>query len=107
MNVADPLMRQISSGSEITRCIHIALLCVQENVADRPTMNTVVLMLNSNSLSLPVPSEPTFFTNSDIGSDMALASEFYSRTTESEHSKSKSVNQESANEASISELYPR
>ncbi|EXB38211.1 Cysteine-rich receptor-like protein kinase 29 [Morus notabilis] len=105
-NIIDPLVR-VNSVSEIMRYIHIGLLCVQENVAHRPTMNTVVLMLNSNSLSLPVPTEPAFFMNSNIGSDMALASEFNSRTTESDHSESKSVNQASANEASISELYPR
>ncbi|EXB49966.1 Cysteine-rich receptor-like protein kinase 29 [Morus notabilis] len=84
-NIIDPLVT-VNSVSEIMRYIHIGLLCVQENVAHRPTMDTIVLMLNSNSLSLPVPSEPAFFTNSDIGSDMALAS---------------------ANETSISELYPR
>ncbi|EXB49967.1 40S ribosomal protein S9-2 [Morus notabilis] len=84
LNVADPLMKQISSGSEITRCIHIPLLCVQENVADRPTMNTFALMLNSNYLSLPVPSEPAFFMHSSIASDMSLASNLNSR---SDHSK--------------------
>ena len=105
LNVADPLVR-LSSGSDITRCIHIALLCVQENVADRPTMNTVVLMLNSNSLSLPVPSEPAFFMHSNVRSDVSLASDLYSRTAESDHSKTESV-QASANEASITELYPR
>ncbi|GMN49775.1 hypothetical protein TIFTF001_018934 [Ficus carica] len=105
LNVADPLVR-LSSGSDITRCIHIALLCVQENVADRPTMNTLVLMLNSNSLSLPVPSEPAFFMHSNVRSDVSLASDLYSRAAESDHSKSESV-QASANEASITELYPR
>ncbi|KAG5622815.1 hypothetical protein H5410_008033 [Solanum commersonii] len=49
-NLIDPMLRG-SSGlvSDITRCIHIALLCVQENVADRPTMAAVVLMLSSLS----------------------------------------------------------
>ncbi|GMN49772.1 hypothetical protein TIFTF001_018938 [Ficus carica] len=105
LNVADTLVR-LSSGSDITRCIHIALLCVQENVADRPTMNTVVVMLNSNSLSLPVPSEPAFFMHSNVRSDVSLASDLYSRAAESDHSKSEPV-QASANEASITELYPR
>ena len=101
-NIIDPLMR-VGSRSEIIRCVHIGLLCVQENAADRPTMNEIVLMLNSNSISLPVPSKPAFFTHSNTGSDMAFASDFNSRVTEqSDHSKSESVN-----EASVTELYPR
>ncbi|GMN49768.1 hypothetical protein TIFTF001_018943 [Ficus carica] len=86
---------------------------VQENVADRPTMNTVVLMLNSNSLSLPVPSQSAFFMHSSIGSDMFLGSDLNSRgLAESDHSQSVSIpadvsTQASANEASNSEFYPR
>ena len=95
-------------GSDIIRCIHIALLCVQESVANRPTMNTVVLMLSSNSLSLPVPSEPAFFMRSNIESDMTFPSNFNSRVTnESDHSKSETAQAFSTNEASITELYPR
>ncbi|KAI9127582.1 hypothetical protein K1719_000575 [Acacia pycnantha] len=61
-NIVDPV---ISSGSrdEITRCIHIALLCVQENAGDRPTMASVELMLNSYSSSLPLPSRPPCLMN--------------------------------------------
>ena len=50
-----------TSSSDIVRCIHIGLLCVQENVASRPTMASVVIMLTSNSLSLPLPSKPAFY----------------------------------------------
>ena len=90
---------RVSSGSEIMRCIHIGLLCVRENVADRPKMNAIVLMLNSNSISLPVPSEPAFLIHSNIGSDLSFSSDFNSRVT----------NQVEAlvNEASITKLYPR
>ncbi|KAL5579081.1 hypothetical protein UlMin_011523 [Ulmus minor] len=103
-NLVDPLMRA-GSGSEITRCIHIGLLCVQENVADRPSMNTVVLMLNSYSLSLPVPSQPAFFMHSRP--DLSLVeSDVSFGVIESDHSKSNSV-QASINEASITDLYPR
>ncbi|KAL7242686.1 hypothetical protein ACSBR1_015133 [Camellia fascicularis] len=55
------LSNRSSSLSEIMRCIHIGLLCVQENAAQRPTMASVVLMLNSFSFTLPLPSEQTFF----------------------------------------------
>ncbi|XP_062088348.1 cysteine-rich receptor-like protein kinase 44 [Humulus lupulus] len=97
--MVDPLMR-VGSGSEIMRCIHIGLLCVQENIANRPTMNVIVLMLNSNSLSLPLPSEPAFFIHSNMGSDSRMNAE------SSNHSKSEFII-ESINDASITELYPR
>jgi hypothetical protein len=48
------------SGSEvmeeIKRCIHIALLCIQEDEVIRPTMSQVLIMLSNPSLSLPEPS---------------------------------------------------
>ncbi|XP_030451971.2 cysteine-rich receptor-like protein kinase 10 [Syzygium oleosum] len=89
-NIIDP---SISSGSstEIARCIHIGLLCVQEDVASRPTMTSVLLMLNSHSVSLQVPSRPALFMHSGIEFDMH---------------RSKS-NQLSKNEAFMIEPYPQ
>ncbi|WRX26367.1 hypothetical protein QQP08_018861 [Theobroma cacao] len=54
LNLIDPTLRD-GWRNEMMRCIHIGLLCVRENVADRPTMATVVLMLNSFSISLALP----------------------------------------------------
>jgi len=45
----DPTLRESYSRNEIIRCIHIGLLCVQEDMRIRPTMEKVVLMFNSNS----------------------------------------------------------
>jgi hypothetical protein len=39
--------------AEMMRCIHVGLLCVQQNAVDRPDMASVVLMLNSNHVALP------------------------------------------------------
>ena len=61
-----------SSRSEIMRCIHIGLLCVQENVAYRPTMASVVQMLSSHCSSLPTPARPAFLIYSDIERDITL-----------------------------------
>ena len=46
------------------RCTHIGLLCVQENLANRPTMANVALMLNRCSITLPVPTKPAFLMDS-------------------------------------------
>lgn len=44
---------------EIWRCAHIALLCVQEDPADRPSMREVVLMLISpGDIGLKTPKKP-------------------------------------------------
>ncbi|KAK1428354.1 hypothetical protein QVD17_17187 [Tagetes erecta] len=64
------LMAESSSLQDIMRTIHICLLCVQNNVTDRPTMASVVLMLNSSSLALKLPSEPAFFMSSSSTSGL-------------------------------------
>ncbi|CAB79285.1 serine/threonine kinase-like protein [Arabidopsis thaliana] len=51
-------------SNEVTRCIHIALLCVQENPEDRPKLSTIVSMLTSNTISVPAPGIPGFFPQS-------------------------------------------
>ncbi|WMV16214.1 hypothetical protein MTR67_009599 [Solanum verrucosum] len=107
-NLIDPMFRG-SSGlvRDIMRYIHIALLCVQENIGDRPTMAAVVLMLSSLSLSLPVPSGPAYYSHDNICPEISLIEEYNSRSTEPrELAKSKSISS-SRNEASITELYPR
>ena len=103
-NIIDPVLSN-GSATEMMRCIHIGLLCVQENVADRPTMASVVLMLSNSSLTLQIPSQPAFFMSNQ--SDMSSSSGQNSRVTnqsslfESEHIPL------SRNNVSISELYPR
>ncbi|KAL3730978.1 hypothetical protein ACJRO7_027928 [Eucalyptus globulus] len=49
----------VSSPLEVTRCIRMALLCVQDHAMDRPNMSDVVLMLSGES-DLPQPRQPTF-----------------------------------------------
>ncbi|KAM3354811.1 hypothetical protein ACQJBY_025515 [Aegilops geniculata] len=48
-------------AAEASRYINIALMCVQERADDRPTMSTVVAMLNSENVSLPEPKHPAYF----------------------------------------------
>ncbi|CAO2823718.1 unnamed protein product [Amaranthus hypochondriacus] len=60
-SVVDPAL-SAASRAEIERCIHIGLLCVQNNMSDRPTMSSVSLMLSSFSMTLEVPAQPAYFT---------------------------------------------
>ncbi|PNY15274.1 cysteine-rich receptor-like protein kinase [Trifolium pratense] len=49
------------SYSEVVKCIQIGLLCVQQNLDDRPTMERVVSYLSSVPSELPLPQEPAGF----------------------------------------------
>ncbi|KAI3818799.1 hypothetical protein L1987_12617 [Smallanthus sonchifolius] len=113
-NIIDPTLKT-GSGSlrDIIRSIHIGLLCVQENINDRPTMATIVLMLNSFSITLPVPAEPAFFMHSNINPEMSLLQEYTSSTgsnglekTKISKSRSRS-SQYSVNDVSISDFVAR
>ncbi|CAI9755127.1 unnamed protein product [Fraxinus pennsylvanica] len=75
-NMIDPVLRaSLSSLRDILRCIHIGLLCVQENAANRPTMASVVLMLSSSTLTLPVPLQPAFFVSGSFDQESSLPRE--------------------------------
>ncbi|XP_041028264.1 putative receptor-like protein kinase At4g00960 isoform X2 [Juglans microcarpa x Juglans regia] len=89
-NLIDSTLR-VGSTTEIMRCIHVGLLCVQEKIAERPTMASVLLMLNSYSMALSVPSRPAFLMHSIVESDMSSNRSF----------------QASQNEASMTDPYPR
>ncbi|GLT59867.1 hypothetical protein SLA2020_326640 [Shorea laevis] len=88
LNIVDPSLSE-GSTAEMMRCIHIGLLCAQENVARRPTLSSIVSMLTSNSVTLPMPSHPSFFTYNTTQSNM-LSSQVAS-----------------VNEVSITEIRPR
>ncbi|XP_058073090.1 G-type lectin S-receptor-like serine/threonine-protein kinase At1g11300 [Magnolia sinica] len=54
----DPELGNSYTLSEVMRCIHVGLLCVQECASDRPTMSTIVFMLGTEIAILPTPMEP-------------------------------------------------
>ncbi|RCV35589.1 hypothetical protein SETIT_7G251700v2 [Setaria italica] len=47
---------------EVSRCVHIGLLCVQDSPNCRPLMSTVVFMLENESTPLPAPKQPVYFS---------------------------------------------
>ena len=57
----DETLREICNTNEFLRCVNAALLCVQDDPSDRPTMSNVVVMLSSETANLPVPKNPAFF----------------------------------------------
>ncbi|KAJ0983256.1 hypothetical protein J5N97_011511 [Dioscorea zingiberensis] len=51
---------------QMSRCIHIGLLCVQEDPIKRPKMASVVHMLSVYSIPLPTPCSPAFLNFSSM-----------------------------------------
>ncbi|XP_028063443.1 G-type lectin S-receptor-like serine/threonine-protein kinase At4g27290 isoform X3 [Camellia sinensis] len=58
----DVFMEDPIPTSEVLRCIQVALLCVQQRPEDRPTMSSVLLMLDSENPVLPMPKQPGFYS---------------------------------------------
>ncbi|XP_024159948.1 G-type lectin S-receptor-like serine/threonine-protein kinase SD1-29 isoform X2 [Rosa chinensis] len=47
LELVDEELGDSYSSSEVLKCVHIGLLCVQDNATDRPTMKDIGLMLSS------------------------------------------------------------
>ncbi|RDX90532.1 Cysteine-rich receptor-like protein kinase 25, partial [Mucuna pruriens] len=92
LELMDPVLEISFIASEVVKCIHIGLLCVQQHAADRPTMSTVVLMLGSDTMTLPKPNHPAF----SVG-----------RMTSNEASTSGSSKNLSINDVTVSTILPR
>lgn len=57
LELLDPGIEDSYDASDVLRCIHVGLLCVQQCPEDRPSMSKVVMMLESE-IKLPSPKEP-------------------------------------------------
>lgn len=56
----DPKLGDSCIDDQLLRCIHVSLLCVEANAADRPSMSEVISMLANESMP-PTPTRPSFF----------------------------------------------
>uniref|UniRef100_A0A7C9EKU7 non-specific serine/threonine protein kinase n=2 Tax=Opuntia streptacantha TaxID=393608 RepID=A0A7C9EKU7_OPUST len=74
-DLMDPGLATNYEEEEATKCIHIALLSVQEDPGRRPKMSTVIRSLNGDPISLETPKAPQFLFNStDPGDENASSS---------------------------------
>ncbi|XP_047057288.1 cysteine-rich receptor-like protein kinase 6 [Lolium rigidum] len=102
LEIMDLSMICHSPGDQMLKCMHIGLLCVQENPADRLLMSLVTVMLCSSTVSLQAPSRPAFCTVKSGANDSDTHTEQYRG-----NSQSTSRSPMSPNEVSITELEPR
>lgn len=100
--IIDSSIRGNAPGDQILKCIHIGLLCVQDNPMDRPVMSKVNVMLSSGTVSLQAPLKPEFFIPKSGTYTTTFTESSYPRVFPS--SKSQSV---SSNEVSIAEMASR
>lgn len=63
----DPTVVNSCTMNELLLCIQVALLCVQENPEERPTMSDVVSMLGNEKTVLPAPKQPALSTYLNVG----------------------------------------
>uniref|UniRef100_A0A0D9WZV1 Protein kinase domain-containing protein n=1 Tax=Leersia perrieri TaxID=77586 RepID=A0A0D9WZV1_9ORYZ len=59
--LVDPCLGANHKNTEIMRFINVALMCVQSNAVDRPTMSEVISQLMNENTSLPDPKEPAYY----------------------------------------------
>ncbi|KAJ4843298.1 hypothetical protein Tsubulata_039411 [Turnera subulata] len=57
LELVDPSLEKYNRD-EVAMCIQLGLLCCQQSIPDRPDMNSVHLMLSSDSFTLPKPGRP-------------------------------------------------
>ncbi|KAL4618376.1 hypothetical protein ACB092_06G005500 [Castanea dentata] len=76
LELMDPILGDTPPANVLLSYINIALLCVQENAADRPTISDVISMFNKEPTLLPSPKKLAFSFGKgteDLGSSMRKA----------------------------------
>lgn len=61
----DPALDDTLSSCKLIKCLQIALLCVQENPIDRPSMLEVSSMLKNETAIVTIPKRPAFSVKTD------------------------------------------
>ncbi|KAL8509729.1 hypothetical protein ACS0TY_016802 [Phlomoides rotata] len=74
LELMDECLKDTFVETEVNRCIHVGLLCVQNFAEDRPVMSSVLFMLGNNEAILPEPREPGFFIGRGSSPEKSVAS---------------------------------
>ncbi|XP_040378033.1 putative receptor-like protein kinase At4g00960 isoform X2 [Oryza brachyantha] len=86
---------------EVLKCLHLGLLCIQENPVDRPTMLKVLIMLHGDASSFESLSRPAFiYPSSGIDSSRSCSRDLGGQQVVT-------TGLGSINSISVSEFHPR
>ncbi|KAK7257272.1 hypothetical protein RIF29_31123 [Crotalaria pallida] len=81
LHLMDSNIKDSCDVSEVLRCIHVSLLCVQQYPDDRPTMTSTLRMLGSE-MELIEPKEPGFFPRKASSEEELSSTQFKMSTNE-------------------------
>ncbi|KAL2338489.1 hypothetical protein Fmac_012935 [Flemingia macrophylla] len=93
MEFVETSLDDATSPCKIMRCLQVALLCVQENPADRPSMLEVDSVLKNEGVAIGTPKIPAFSVNK--------------KREDEEETSSSGIKYSSINDVTISQLAPR
>ncbi|RZC61417.1 hypothetical protein C5167_023203 [Papaver somniferum] len=106
LELVDPSIETRFNSEEVVKCIQLGLLCCQASIADRPEMNAVHLMLESESFTVPKPGKPGY--QGRVGRWATYSSTTAtSNTKSSEHSDSTAMTNATYSLTSSVDDYPR
>ncbi|KAK2404914.1 cysteine-rich receptor protein kinase [Trifolium repens] len=104
LELLDTTLRDSYSSVEVIRCIHVGLCCIQEDPNQRPSMQTIVLLLSSHSVTLEAPQRPAGYFNSKTDQSISrIDFENSDMSTNTSHLSAPV----SVDDASITQVYPR
>uniref|UniRef100_A0ACD5XVB2 Uncharacterized protein n=1 Tax=Avena sativa TaxID=4498 RepID=A0ACD5XVB2_AVESA len=78
--LADSSILDSFSPDEVLLCVHVALLCVQENPDDRPLMSSVLFVLENGSTTLPPPNRPAYCVRQSVQQNIVTSVNGYTTT---------------------------
>ncbi|AET02745.1 putative protein kinase RLK-Pelle-DLSV family [Medicago truncatula] len=92
LQLVDPLLNESFSEDEVLRCVHIGLLCVEENADDRPTMSNVISMLTNKIKVDVLPKKPAYYGGTRVFDEETYCEEVgVDYTHENSHSHVQSI----------------
>ncbi|RDY13498.1 G-type lectin S-receptor-like serine/threonine-protein kinase, partial [Mucuna pruriens] len=62
LKLIDTMLNGSCPHIQVIRCIHIGLLCTQDQAKDRPNMLEVISFLSNENTQLPPPLQPSFYS---------------------------------------------
>ncbi|KAG4972061.1 hypothetical protein GLYMA_13G303800v4 [Glycine max] len=74
LDLMDQSLGETCNENQFIKCAVIGLLCIQDEPGDRPTMSNVLYMLDIETATMPIPTQPTFFVNKHFSSSASSSS---------------------------------
>ncbi|XP_075658273.1 G-type lectin S-receptor-like serine/threonine-protein kinase CES101 isoform X3 [Castanea sativa] len=68
-DIMDPTLKDSCPMHQLLRFIHVALSCLEDSAADRPTILEVISMLKNETMPLPILKKPAFFMGSNVNNE--------------------------------------